>query len=719
MIINSAPQNEAILSNVSEIGEFRIRNSAKAFNILSSGLYANKVRAIIRELSCNAVDSHTAAGKQDTPFDVHLPNTLEPWFAIRDYGTGLSHEQVTNIYTTYFESTKTNSNDFIGALGLGSKSPFSYTDNFTVTAIKDGVKGIYSAFINEAGVPSIAKMGDEQTTEPTGVEVKFSVSDRYDFSKFQDEARQVYTYFKLRPVITGVDFKFRDVEYESENIIPGVHQYRGSGRSVAIMGNIAYPVEVPNADQSLGDLRGLLNCGLEMHFDIGELDFQASREGLSYIPQTVESIKRKLESINAVLATKLAAEADAVPNLWDRAVFLQKRKDNQLWTAAVKKYAVDSALPTFDVNRYGGTMTFKMGIEDLAKKYNISIRGFNYQRNSKAYPNKKHDTEYSEKKNANNHYDMLHYWGITVSNFVHFVINDTKVGAVERAKYHYRETAQDTNNLAVYVLDAVDKTKPMKTKAFFAAMHNPRTEVIFNVSSFVKKERAGSGLGKNVTILRLEERNNGGYYRSKEMVWRDAGKVDGFDATETYYYLPLSGFNVQSNVRSFDAKSFYNDLKDSGIETLKKTVYGVRKSDIEFIKTQRNWVNIETYVAGVLAKVDTKLVMSLVLSAIDNQRNLDYNVNIADKVTNTNSPYLKLVKQFEGYDKVRYNEQSLKRLCSNYAPGTNFSPEAVIEKFKGECSVTNERYPLLKHISGASSTEVAEYINLIDTQKGV
>ena len=70
MQLHTAPQNEAVMSNVGEIGEFRIRNSAKAFNILSSGLYANKIRAIVRELSCNAVDSHVAAGKQDTPFDI-------------------------------------------------------------------------------------------------------------------------------------------------------------------------------------------------------------------------------------------------------------------------------------------------------------------------------------------------------------------------------------------------------------------------------------------------------------------------------------------------------------------------------------------------------------------------------------------------------------------------------------------------------------------------
>ena len=61
MIINSTPDNIATLGNVAQVSEFKIRNSAKAFGILSSGLYANKIRAIIRELGCNAVDSHVAA----------------------------------------------------------------------------------------------------------------------------------------------------------------------------------------------------------------------------------------------------------------------------------------------------------------------------------------------------------------------------------------------------------------------------------------------------------------------------------------------------------------------------------------------------------------------------------------------------------------------------------------------------------------------------------
>jgi len=44
--------------------------------------------------------------------------------------------------------------------------------------------------------------------------------------------------------------------------------------------------------------------------------------------QTIDSIKRKLEALNAQLSIHLAAEADAIENLWDRAIFLYKKKDH-------------------------------------------------------------------------------------------------------------------------------------------------------------------------------------------------------------------------------------------------------------------------------------------------------------------------------------------------------------------------------------------------------
>jgi hypothetical protein len=723
MILSNAPVNEAIVSNVGEIGEFRIRNSAKAFSILSSGLYANKIRAVIRELSCNAVDSHSAAGKSDTPFDVHLPNALEPHFSIRDYGTGLSHAQVTNIYTTYFESTKTASNQFIGALGLGSKSPFSYTDNFTVTAVQNGRKGIYTAFINEAGVPSIAQMMEEATDEPAGVEVKFAVNDRYDFDKFAREAVNVYTHFALRPVVTGnSNFRFYNNEYESRDIIPGVHSLKGGRGSVAVMGNIAYPIDIPTADQSIEqDVRALLSCGLEMHFAIGELDFQASREGLSYIPSTIAAIKAKLEQLNAALTVVIAQEADAIENLWDRAVFLYKKKEHKLWTAAVNQYAIDTALPTYNNKQYAKLARFDFKVEDLAATYNIVIRQLYQTRHNKTVNNGKSTTEYADNhaKDANGHYITWQEWHIPVDDACHFVINDLKTGAAERARYHYRETGCDVYQRTIWILDKADKTKAMDTAAFFAAIQEPPTARRFAASTLKQRER--ESLGRNISILKLEKRASGNYRRSDEdMVWRDAGDTSKFVDTQTYYYVPLSGFHMESKKGYNSGKELYEDVKSlPGL--FNGDIYGVRKMDIEDIKKRPNWKNFEDHISTTLMGKDiSKLLMSLVKANLDRRDILELPKAVSDYV-GADSDYAKLVSEFKGIDKFTGSQYNMNHLFQKFAPNANLSPDALTVKYQQQLDEVNRKYPLLSKLSTyrVDASDIAEYVNLIDTKKGI
>jgi hypothetical protein len=726
MILNSAPEHQATLSNVSQISTFAIKATAKSFHILSSGLYANKIRAVIRELSCNATDSHAAAGNASTPFDVHLPNTLEPHFSIRDYGTGLSHEQVTNIYTTYFESTKTNSNAFIGALGLGSKSPFSYTDNFTVTAIQNGRKGIYTAFINEAGVPSIAQMMEEATDEPAGVEVKFSVNDRYDFDKFRQEARNVYRHFVLKPVINGNnDFVFDLIEYESRDIIPGVHSYKNEGRrgSVAVMGNIAYPIEIPAADQSIDqDVRNLLTCGLEMHFAIGELDFQASREGLSYIPSTIAAIKAKLEQLNAALTVVIAREADAIENLWDRAVFLFKKKEHRLWTAAVAKYAFDTNLPTYNTKQYSYMARFDFKVEDLAANYNIVIRLLHQGRHSKTVTNGKSTTEYApgHAKDANGHYITWQEWQIGVDADSHFIINDLKTGAAERARYHYKEVGCNVYSRAIWILDKADKTEAMDAAGFFAAIHEPPTARRFAASTLKQRER--ETLGRNISILKLEKRGSrSGYRRSDEdMVWRDAGDTSKFVDTQTYYYVPLCGFTMQSAKGYNSGKELYEDVKSlPGL--FNGEIYGVRKSDIEEIKKRKNWVNFEDHISTVLNGKDvSKLLMSLVKANLDRRDILEFSKDVLDDI-DANSPYAKLILEFKGIDKFTGNQYNMKHLFQKFAPTANLSPDALIVKYQKQLDEVNSRYPLLSSLSTyrVKASDIAEYVSLIDSKKGI
>lgn len=716
MIINTTPENQAILSNVGEIGEFRIRNSAKAFGILSSGLYSNKIRAIIRELSCNAVDSHVAAGKKDIPFEVHLPNMIEPWFSIRDYGTGLNHDQVTNIYTTYFESTKTSSNDFIGALGLGSKSPFSYTDNFTVTAIQDKIKRIYTAFINGNGVPGIALMLEESTDEPTGVEIKFSVENSLDFQKFRSEAVYVYTYFNLRPQIVGChNFEFNDPTYLDKDIIPGVH-YNGN-RSQAIMGNIAYPIEVPNAESNLGNLRCLLTCGLDIHFNIGEIEFQASREGLSYVPQTIKSIKDKLEKVVESLAIKLAKEADEISNIWKKTIFLYQKLDDKLWTTAAEKYINDTSFPFLvkDRNSYYKKYCIKkitLDVENLSKKYNLQIRGlyFNYK-NVASNLKPQHESKSIGTHSGKEEYKK--FWDVDISNHLNFVIDDVKTGVIERCKYHWKINNQSLGK-TVYILSSVDKNRPALFQEFLESIFNPPN--VFKGSDLTSPPKNQKSSLKNATILYLKKSlSRGGY---GDVVWRNEGSLLSMD-NSVRYYLPLNGFKVVSQ-KNIDAKDLYNILSTCRIPELSSLkIFGVRKTDLESIKGLTNWINLEDYITEVLSNFKEKSLEGLIINEVDNYKWLRYNYSVSKLIKNPKSPYLQIMKAQEAKNRVSFDLYQFARLVELYGSKLSFDFKKIKETLQETCEEVTKRYPLLRYVNYSDTESLAEYINIIDENKGV
>jgi hypothetical protein len=722
MKLHTAPQHAVEFGNgVSSLGEYRINNSPKAFAILSSGLYANKLRAILRELGCNAWDSHVAAGRNLTPFDLHLPTQLEPWFAIRDYGTGLTHDQVVNIYTTYFESTKTGSNDFIGALGLGSKSPFSYTDNFTVTAIRNGRKGIYTAFINDRGVPAIALLMEEDTEEPSGVEVKFAVSNTADYNKFRQEAQTVFTYFAVKPVVNLEGFQFSENAYLQRDIVPGVHQYSGGRYSRAIMGNIAYPIEVPNAEQNLGDLHHLLHCSLELNFAIGELDFQASREGLSYIPMTIDSIRAKLELLNNSLIGILAQEADAIDNMWLRALFLAKKHDNGLWRSAVIKYCADTKFDLFNPlsNSWDRTKAFEFTVEELATKYNISITGFQKHKNDLAAKNIIVDHRFENDPTAPNGHRTVNYWKFRVSDDLYFALNDTKIGASERGKYHWRVNKDkiSTHHSAVYIASAADRTKPMLFDDLMAAMYNPPRQC--RVSSWDVKPRDNKQ-ARDVSVLKLEDKDNSYWARrNNEKVWRDAGKADSFDASKTYYYLPLSGYTLVTAYEAVDdAKALCNAILGCGLKTGVNDIYGVRKADLDWVKTQKNWVNLEDHMISVLKNFSAKTVAGIALTKYNQKHNtMHVSSNLISKITKPDSAFINAIKTFENVESVEFNTTYMEYLVKRYSINGSKNPLFLASQMAERVANDFAKYPMLRLIGSFRNNEqvIADYINMVDS----
>lgn len=310
-----AHQNKIIRSSESQGEErkFTIEASPQAFRILSDNLYSDKFKAIIRELSCNAVDAHIAAGTPQLPFEVHLPAWNNPEFSIRDFGTGLSKEDIDVIYTTYFKSTKSNSNDMIGCLGLGSKTPFAYTDSFLVESFFKGKKYTYTAFMNEEGVPSVRSLGDEETDLQNGMRISFAVK-REDFNNFEYKAREVFKWFEVKPIVTSPNFFFEEIgtiQQEGMNwkLLDG-----GSG-ALAKMGNIVYPIEKQHLPNDFPETKRLLAYPVIFDFDIGDIDIAPNREALAYKKRTVEVIKARLAVFSKEVAEKTKEEIDKF-NCW-------------------------------------------------------------------------------------------------------------------------------------------------------------------------------------------------------------------------------------------------------------------------------------------------------------------------------------------------------------------------------------------------------------------
>ena len=272
--------NPLIKSSNIQDKKFSIQASSKAFTILSSSLYSDKYTAIVRELSTNASDAQVAAGRGDVPIKVMLPNYLDNNFSVEDCGTGIDPEEFEKIYTTYFYSTKTQTNDQVGCFGLGSKSPFAYTDQFTVENRWNGVSYLYSCFKNELGEPSVALLG-KTPTDKTGLKVQFHVKSG-DINSFVSAAQKILQWFTVPP----------ETNTHIENLGCDDPVYAPSGetswRTLRIrMGQVVYPVMLSDISS---DLHHYPVEHYVVNVPIGSVDVTPSRESLELNNRTRAAI---------------------------------------------------------------------------------------------------------------------------------------------------------------------------------------------------------------------------------------------------------------------------------------------------------------------------------------------------------------------------------------------------------------------------------------------
>lgn len=189
-------------------------------------LYEDPIVATVREIVSNAIDATEHISPENRqPIDITVPSTFSREFIVTDHALGMTLDEVKNVYTRYGASTKRTDFTQIGAYGLGSKSPLSYTSSFSVRTAKDGFLTELLISI-EDGHNNVKVIKHEETNEDNFMSVIIPTQSE-DAGRFETALR---TYVVNK--IDGIEFNGLDVVAEqmnfTEQIIDlGIFDYDG------------------------------------------------------------------------------------------------------------------------------------------------------------------------------------------------------------------------------------------------------------------------------------------------------------------------------------------------------------------------------------------------------------------------------------------------------------------------------------------------------------
>lgn len=295
------------------------------------GFYSNKELAPVREYSTNARDAHIQSGIGSRPIEFTLPTQLAPELKIRDFGAGLTIDELTDVYFKYWKSTKRLTNDFNGCLGIGAKSAFAYSPVYTVTSWCKGMKIVATG--QKDGYADVIYHQANTAGEPDGIEVAIPVLQK-DIAKFVTEAMDFFKYWDIRPVFVNADEDALKEAFAGMDTPPFLSgdgwavrpSGYGKGDSKAVMGFVPYSIDwkqvrnslPPEVNAQIGGIFDFLEENLTtLYFANGTLSFTPNRESLQYNDVTLNAIVEKLKLIYSSLLTLITAKIADAPNLWE------------------------------------------------------------------------------------------------------------------------------------------------------------------------------------------------------------------------------------------------------------------------------------------------------------------------------------------------------------------------------------------------------------------
>lgn len=324
MIIEQS-KTEVIASTAKKTNTFNIQVNDNAFAILSDKLYQDKELAVVREYISNAYDIHIQTGNL-VPCEINIPDRTNPAFEVRDFGTGLSEEDIHRLFCTYFASNKNETNKQIGGFGLGCKSGFAYSESFSVTSWFNGIKTNY-IMTKMGNTPTCITGKSYPSDEPSGLKISIPVpvNESFKFAHLISTVLDGFPRWFIPPQIRSTLHaeslverylkKNKDFNTKGEDIIYGNFRLRNPLVQEILFTGTHFNIRT----YYQGNL-----C-----FNVGEIDVTPSREQIELTDKTRKALKdRKQEFVD--ILTKLDQETK---NMSMKEAYLRFReffKDN-IW----------------------------------------------------------------------------------------------------------------------------------------------------------------------------------------------------------------------------------------------------------------------------------------------------------------------------------------------------------------------------------------------------
>lgn len=749
---------------------FAMDATSSAFDILSSGLYSDKPKAVIRELACNAHDSHVAAGYPTRPIEMHLPSSLDLTFYVKDYGTGLTDYEVrggwykestgeqisdldatmsaedyieagyvrsTGIYNTYFRSTKTKSNDFIGQLGLGSKSPFSYASTFNVESRKDGKLYLYTCYKNEDGKPVITLMGVQDTTDENGITISMAVR-RDDVEKFKAAARSALMYFNPQPDVRGMQgFKPYDMVHTVKGDKWRIRQaeyYAHMSGPYVVQGFVAYPVDIDLLVE--GGLTGaaalLAQTNIDLYVPIGAARPAASREALQYDRRTVVNLIAAMNEAAGELRQSFQADFDKCTNDYEAAVLYDK-------FSTADSDAFRKLFNAFDMSESfkwkGNEIKRTLKIDLLGVKNTIVHRVGKTRRGKRTLNSQGMWYSYSV--------DYSKFYELPIQSNIHFIYSDKPSGTNTQLREYVDSLPEvDKRPAQLFIVKPQDKKTLAETEAArdkIAKQLGVTFKHINTVPPATKTVRSsgggGGGGGRRTKTSRLvwngftmksnywgrsevHRKFSRACYVAKEIALADGG-----------LYLPISGFHVYTP--SHLGNYFDDFLKVAVSEGFIKSTEIVAMNTKELEAAQAaggKWINAFDFIAEQF-KNSSKVALlpsGQALSQIQSQTTamLPGLAKLVKAIKADDTVDNQWYQFFDRYDELvkaagKMSAEDVKKFAK-YA-SVSVDSSALTKQFVADWKDLLAAYPLLRSlqwelvvIDTKAVQEIARYVKLVD-----